>query len=356
MFNRVLMRNHANVRILFTTIVTMIMMAQGASHLSAASESPQVGQVARENGLRLSQAEALRRFEEASTTEYTLGAGDEIEILIPDHADLQGRHVLGPDGRITLPFAGPIQISGQTREQAAQSITKAWNQYYSSINCSVQVLKYGSNRIILVGRVATPGPLYFDTAPTLLEVLAKGGTYGTRPRDGVKSTPVSNPDSPPTMISRCAIYRGSDQVLWIDMKELFASGAGVDLHLRRDDVVYVPDEQDDLVSVLGQVQHPGAVRLTVDTRFIDVLALAGGLTEDAASNKILLVHSATGMTREVSLNQLLHPSPGQTNEIALERGDVVYVPKSGVGKLGYVLGKFGNAGSLLTFAALAAGR
>jgi polysaccharide export outer membrane protein len=128
------------------------------------------------------------------------------------------------------------------------------------------------------------------------------------------------------------------------------------LHLRRDDVVYVPDEQDELVSVLGQVQHPGAVRLTADTKFIDVLALAGGLTEDAASDKIRLVRPSTGMVREVSLKELLRPKPGQTNEASLERGDVIYVPKSGFGKFGYVIGKFGTAGSLLTVGAIAAGK
>jgi hypothetical protein len=62
------------------------------------------------------------------------------------------------------------------------------------------------------------------------------------------------------------------------------------------------------------------------------------------------------MNRQISMKELLNPSPGQVNEVALQRGDVIYVPKSGFGKFGYVLGKFGSAGSLLTFAALAAGK
>ena len=305
--------------------------------------------------LRLSQAEALREFEASSAQEYTLGAGDEIKILVPEHADLQGDHTVGPDGRITLPFAGPIQISGQTREQAANAINKAWGQYYSTINCAVQVVKYGNNRIVVVGRVSTPGPIYFDAPPTLLEVLAKSGAYGAAPSQEAKGV-TSAGANPQAAISRCAIYRGNEQVLWVDMRELLASGTGVDVHLRRDDVVFVPNEQEELVSVLGQVQHPGAVRLTADTRLIDVLAMSGGLTEDAASEKIRLIRPSTGMNRQISMKELLNPSPGQVNEVALQRGDVIYVPKSGFGKFGYVLGKFGSAGSLLTFAALAAGK
>jgi polysaccharide export outer membrane protein len=296
----------------------------------------------------------LREFEESSAQEYTLGAGDEIKILVPEHADLQGDHTIGPDGRITLPFVGPIQIEGQTREQAANLINKSWSQYYSSINCAVQVVKYGNNRVVVVGRVSSPGPIYFDSPPTLLEVLAKSGAYGARPQDAkvVSSGPVPLQAA----ISRCAIYRGNEQVLWVDMRELLASGTGVDVHLRRNDVVYVPDEQEELISVLGQVAHPGAVRLTADTRLVDVIAMSGGLTEDAASEKIRLIRPATGMVRQIALKDLLNPIPGQESDIALKRGDIIYVPKSGLGKFGYVLGKFGSAGSLLTFAGLAAGR
>jgi polysaccharide export outer membrane protein len=309
------------------------------------------------SGLKLSQAELLREFEAASGEEYTIGAGDEIEVQVPGQPDLQGHHVVGPDGRITLPLVGPLQVNGQTREQAAQAIAKAWAQYYSAVTVTVQVTKYGSNRIVVVGRVATPGPLYFDTPPTLLEVLAKSGAYGARPPTGsTGATAGTTVGAAPAMISRCAVYRGSEQVLWIDLQDLFASGSGVDLHLRRDDVVFVPDEQEDLVSVLGQVEHPGAIRITPNTRLIDLLAMSGGLREDAAANKIRLVRPSTGMTREFALQDLLDPAKAQMAEASLQRGDVVYVPKSGLGKFGYVMNKFGSMGSLMMFGAVAAGR
>jgi polysaccharide export outer membrane protein len=135
------------------------------------------------------------------------------------------------------------------------------------------------------------------------------------------------------------------------MNEVFASGNGVDLHLRRDDVVYIPDEQESLVSVLGQVQHPGAIRITPDTKLADLLAMAGGLTDDAASKNIRLVRPATGMVREFALNDLLDPAKSRMVEASLQRGDIVYVPKSGMGKVGYVLNKFSPAGTLMMFGA-----
>jgi polysaccharide export outer membrane protein len=302
-------------------------------------------------GLKLSQAELLREFEAASEQEYTIGAGDEIEVQVAGQLDLQGRHVVGPDGRITLSLVGAIQVSGQTREGAAQAIAKAWGQYYANLNVTVRVTRYGSNRVVVVGRVATPGPLYFDTAPTLLEVLAKSGAYSARPVEGS----LGNGGATATL-SRCAVYRGSEQVLWIDLKQLFASGSGIDVHLRRDDVVFVPNEQEELVSVMGQVQRPGAVRLTPDTTLVDVLAMSGGFTEDAAADKIRVVRPSTGLIREIAFKDLLDPARNRASEIALQRGDVIYVPKNGLAKVGYVLGKFSPASSLMMFGAVAAGR
>ncbi len=328
---------------------------------SDADQHSKTGDIVGNSGLKLGQGELLRQFEAASEDEYTIGAGDELDVQVPGQADLQGHHVVGPDGRITLALVGSIKVAGETREEAAKEITKAWSQYYSTINVTIQISKYGSNRIVVVGRVTSPGPLYFDTAPTLLEALAKSGAYtpasaSTSTEDASTLSTGRTAGQGGAMLSRCAVYRGTEQVLWIDMKDLFASGAGVNLRLRRDDVVFVPDERDDLVDVLGQVEHPGAVRLRADASLIDVLAMAGGLNKDANSDKIRLIRPSTGMSIEVSFKDLLDPTRTRLKEISVARGDVVYVPKNGLAKMGYVLDKFSPAGSLLMFGAIMGGR
>jgi polysaccharide export outer membrane protein len=355
MFNHIVSSLHH--RIAIFSAVTLLAGAFICPAASTPDTAGDVKSVVGNSGLKLGQQEMLRQFEAASEQEYTLAGGDEVDIQVPGQPDLQGHHVVGPDGMITLALVGPVKVAGLTREAAGQAIAKAWGQFYSTISVTVQVTKYGSNRIVVVGRVATPGPIYFDRPPTLLEALAKSGAYGTRPPDGATANAVAKTGSQAPMIGRCAIYRGSEQVLWIDMKEMFATGSGIDLHLRRDDVVYVPDEQEDLVSVLGQVEHPGAVRLLPDTKLVDLLAMTGGLTEDAAADKIRVVRPSTGVIQEVALKDLLDPIHAKhTVEISLQRGDVIYVPKSGFGKFGYVLGKFAPAGSLMMFGAVAAGR
>jgi polysaccharide biosynthesis/export protein len=322
-----------------------------ASVQNGTSASVQNGSNATDSGLKYSQYELIRQFEETSQGEYTISAGDEIDVQVPTHTELQGHHVVGPDGKITLPIVGSISVTGQTREGAAEAITTAFEQYYTEVRVAIQVTKYGSNRVIVVGRVASPGPIFFDSAPTLLEALAKGGAYSPR------ASGIANPGAAPT-INRCAIYRGSEEVLWVDLKKLFASGtSAIDITLRRGDVVYVPDEQESQVSVLGQVRRPGAVTLGSEMRLVDVLALAGGLTEDAAGGKIRVLRPSTGLTREVAFADLVK-SHGSKDiaDISLENGDVIYVPQTGFAKVGYVLQKLSPMGSLLMFGALAAGR
>jgi len=100
--------------------------------------------------LKLSPIEALRKFEPAADEEYTLGAGMKSPSSI-----LAGRfgkqRCDWSDGRMTLPLAGPIKLAGLTREAAGQTIVEAMSPYYTKLTATVQVVKYGSNHVTLLG-------------------------------------------------------------------------------------------------------------------------------------------------------------------------------------------------------------
>jgi polysaccharide export outer membrane protein len=125
--------------------------------------------------------------------------------------------------------------------------------------------------------------------------------------------------------------------VWVDLKTLVDSGNPLaDLRLRRDDVVYVPNGGERFVSVLGQVQHPGAVMLTSASTLASVLASAGGFTE-AAGNKphIQVVDPASGTSRMISFNDLLNPA--KATEIMPKPGEIIFVPETGFYRATYVV-------------------
>jgi polysaccharide export outer membrane protein len=282
---------------------------------------------------------ALRNFQPPADEEYRLGRGDEITIDFAGRTDLQAKLIVGPDGRITLPLAGDIVLNGLTRTEAAKAIESSLSSYYQNLSVQVTVTKYTANRILVLGAVEKPGLVSFEGTPTLLEALTRAG-IGAGPAPA-KAAP---------MPERCAIYRGQDQVVWVELKKLIDSGSGLaDLRLRRDDVVYVPGAAESFISVLGEVQRPGAVQLTSSSTLSSVLAESGGFTAKAGNRPhIQIVDPSSGVSRSISFNDLLNPA--KALEITLKPGELIFVPQTGFARATYVLERLNPLVTAGTFA------
>jgi polysaccharide export outer membrane protein len=294
-----------------------------SNSLAAAQETASIDPAQHDPQLKLSPTKVLQNFEPAANEEYAIGPGDEISLDFPGRPELGGKKIVGPDGR--------IDVADKTRSQVADAIVKALTPYYTALTVTVSIDKYGSNRIVIIGNVQHPGVLYFDTTPTLLDAIARGGLLPSG-GSGAANGPPAVTDGIP---DRCAIYRGNDQVVWVDLKSLLHSGNSMaDLRLRRNDIVYVPAQQEVFVSVMGSVLHPGAIPLTPDSTLTSVLAQAGGLAEGAAS-EIQVIQPSTGVKATVSFKSLL--TLKGTDEVKLHPGDVIYIPASGFYRSTYVL-------------------
>ncbi len=269
-------------------------------------------------------------FEPGSAEEYTMDDGDEIHVDVSGRPELTGDYTLGPDGRITIPSVGVVDLAGLTREQAADAVKNAMAPFYKDPYVTVGVVHYLSNHILLLGDVRNPGMQSFDDTPSLLEVLSRAGIGS---ETGIGST--TNNGTAAGMPDRAYIYRGSQEVAVVDIKKLLSGGSMSDIKLRRGDTVMVPVENQ-LISVLGAVKNPGAVHYAEDSTMAVLLSQAGGLAEQAGSNPLIqVVNIANGTSVEFRFNQLLDPRHG--NDISLHPGDVIFVPSSGFVKFAYVV-------------------
>jgi len=323
-----------------------LLAAASLSPLEAQSEAspvqvkPPEGFQQQQKLLQLTPLDIIREFEAPEEKTYHFGEGDEIAVEVWGRGELSGKHTIGPDGYITLPLLGDFRLSGLSREEAPKTIEKLYSRYYDSVSVTIRIERYNSNRVFVLGRVANPGTLVFDFQPTLLDVLTRAG-----------SLPIGGVGAEKAGLARCAVFRGRDRIIWIDLKQLFSEGnLSYNIRLARNDLVYLPDADDQLVYVIGEAQHPGAFRLTPSMSFIDALALAGGTTADAAENKIVLVRPRTQQQMEFPLKDIverrLNPS------VKLEEGDIVYVPRRGWAKFGYVLNKVASvAGFAILYSA-----
>jgi len=300
--------------------------AQVQAQIEAQIRAQATSEPSRGPSLKPNPLDVLRNFEPGADEEYRLGKGDEITVDFAGRPDMLAKLIVGPDGRISLPLAGEVMLADLTRTEAAKAIESALANYYTNLAVQVTVTKYTANRVLLLGAVEHPGTLTFDGTPTLLEAITRGGVpTGT------------GPNQTGQIPERCAIYRGSDQVVWVELRALMESGNTLaDLRLRRDDVVYVPSMSERFVSVLGEVQHPGAIPLTHNSTLASVLAEAGGITDHAGNNPhIQIVDPASGISRVLSLKDVLNPV--KSLEVTLRPGEIVFVPKSGFYRATYVL-------------------
>ena len=297
--------------------------------------------VAAEKGDKFSYVDkaALAEFEAESDPVYRLGEGDHISLQVWNRPELSGKHVIGPDGQITVPLAGSLKVAAMTREEAAGDIRSRLNNYYTLPLISLGVDQYQGNRVTVLGRVLTPGILQFDRPPMLLDVLARAG-----------SLPVLDKQA---TLTRCAIFRGREKIIWVDLKRLLNRGdLEYNIRLKPNDLVYIPDSSDTMVYVMGAVAKPGAYRLTPDMSYLDALAQAGGPNEDAEPSSISLYRPGRDAVQTFPFKSLL--TEGPRVNYALEEGDVIYVPKRGLAEVGYVLRQLLPGISFMTFGATAA--
>lgn len=267
-----------------------------------------------------SATDALKKFESESDPEYRLGTGDTITIQVWDHAELSGAQNVGPDGAITVPAGGTLKVSGKTREEATKAVKDELSKYYAKVAVSVRVDRYASNRVVILGQVRVPGVIQFDSMPTLLEAIARaGGLIG----------------DPNTNLTHCAVVRGRDRVAWIDLRAILQdANLSLNLRLKSDDLIFVPERSDQPVYVLGQLTRPGPVRWKPNLGILDAIALAGGATRFANAT-IQIVSPSRKLQTSVDMTELQTGIRG--HDIVLQSGDIVYLPTSGIADVGFVL-------------------
>lgn len=275
----------------------------------------------------------LAALEEAPDTDYRIGAGDVLRVDVYGRPEVSGRHVVGPDGRITLPLIGEVLVAEATRDEAAQSVNGRLRNYFSRPVTTLGVEEYTSNQITVLGRVERAGVQRFPRLPTLAEVLANAGAMPILDKTAT--------------LTRTAILRGRDRLIWVDLRALLNGDLAYNIRMKKGDIVFIPDSSETSVYVLGAVAKPGSYRLTPRMTLLDALAQAGGANENARPERIGVYRAGAQRVEIFDFAALIDPS--RAVNYALEDGDVVYVPTSALADIGYALRQVAPAVSVLTF-------
>jgi polysaccharide export outer membrane protein len=110
----------------------------------------------------------------AAPAEYTLGAGDQIEIQVHQEADLSMTLRIGESGVFSYPYLGSLRASGQTTSELEDLITNGLLKDIL-VHPSVSVRISAYRHFYISGEVAHPGSYPYQPGLTLLQAITIAG-------------------------------------------------------------------------------------------------------------------------------------------------------------------------------------
>ena len=112
-----------------------------------------------------------------NSREIPLGPGDEIEIRVYRHDDLNQDVVVGPSGIVFVPLAGEFDVRGKSAHHLRRELTNRLDQYVRDPQVNVIVRSRLSQRAVVLGEVRQPGVVTMDRPMTVAEVIARTGGF-----------------------------------------------------------------------------------------------------------------------------------------------------------------------------------
>lgn len=114
---------------------------------------------------------------EVKVTEFILGPGDKIEIIVYRNDDLKRTVQIDTSGKITYPLVGDIQAGGMSIFQLRDRIRDGLSKYIINPQVSVGVTAVQSQKVVVLGEVNKPGLFTLDSPLTALEAISKAGGF-----------------------------------------------------------------------------------------------------------------------------------------------------------------------------------
>lgn len=265
----------------------------------------------------------------ATADAYRLHSGDQLNVNVFNEQTLSGPVTVLPDGSIGMPLVGKIHVSGQTTEQAAQTIAYALQKYVRRPVVTVAVSQQGPVNVLVLGNVKNPGKYALPPAGSMItDAVAAAGGLG--PVDG------------PYPDARIAASNGTS-VTTVSMEKLMHSGdLSQNTPLQDGQIVYIPSPLTINVYVAGAVDHPGEIPLNQgDDLAVAIIKAGNSPAAQSDLNNVTVTRTlADGQKKQYSVNLYkIFQEGGVGKDMVMEKGDIVFVPENNKNKPAGVLGQ-----------------
>jgi polysaccharide export outer membrane protein len=107
--------------------------------------------------------------------DYTLNAGDTLDISVWKESDLTKSAIVRPDGKFSFPLVGEIAAAGHSVAQVEAEITKRLKPYMPEPVVSIAVKSLDGCKIYVIGQVSKAGAFVMNPRINVLQALSLAG-------------------------------------------------------------------------------------------------------------------------------------------------------------------------------------
>lgn len=257
----------------------------------------------------------------AADQSYVIGDEDVLQISVWGSPELTVQVPVRPDGMISMPPVGDVRAAGLTPQELKAVLEKELTKYVKAPTVSVIVTAVNSFKVFVLGGgvsgtaatgattgTTASGAITLKRDTTLLQLLAQLGS-------------LQNADLNNSFVLR------DGQKLSADFYKLIIKGdASQDIQLRPNDVIFIPDNFEKRIMVVGKVKTPSVVQYREGMTVLDAILSAGGFTEFADPNDVTVVRKKGErvINIEVRLKDVIKKGD-TTKDVPLSPGDRVIV-------------------------------
>ena len=252
----------------------------------------------------------------APAADYIIHSGDQLNVQVFGDASLSQTVTVLPSGDIQYPLIGKVHVANQTPDRAAKTIAEALKKFVRHPVVSIILEQQGQINVLVLGGVQHPGKYQLTSAAHLTDAVSVAG--------GLAGTAQAYPTA------KLTDYSG--QLKEVSLQKLYGEGdTSLDLPVTDGSIVYVPSPVLIDVEVSGAVDHPGEVEISQGDRLSMAIAKAGNSNSaDADLNNIHVTRTLPGgQVQSYNVNLYDSLQHGNSNvDMPLQKGDIVFVPKS----------------------------
>ncbi len=245
--------------------------------------------------------------------DYTVGPGDSLAIDLWGGVSQRMLRVVDRQGRIALPEAGPLLVSGKTLGEVQSTVQEVLRSQYRDVSADVSLSRLRTIRVYVVGEVGEPGAYDISSLSTPLNAIVAAG--GVTPRGSLRSL---------------KHFRGKQLIEVVDAYDLLLRGVSTDeKRLESGDSLLVPPAGPQ-VTIEGMVRRPAIYEMRGETTLEDALELAGGILPAAQLQHVeverLVAHQKRTMfSVDLSSSEDADAATTKLNGFQVQDGDRIHI-------------------------------